>query len=240
MIKKITPISNNIIIPYECGIITFLVLHLFRFLQKLPPQIFIGNRVDLFNKSNFSNLSNEAKREIAIKRVRKIDIYILVCLFIEILCIFIANIPLGQNAFLKIAIVFLSILRIIDIIQVNINSSLFDIIMIKNKSNFMASVIRTIVNVFINYFEMIACFGIIYNYNLDNFKGMTHWSDSYYYSITTQTTFGFGSIIPIGYLKWITSLQLLLGYFFTALIISRLISLLPQGKSIAGDSQFDD
>lgn len=228
---------NNL--PSEYGIIALSIAKIFRLLQNLPLQVFIGNRVDAFNKTDFQNLTIEEKKAIAIKRSRQIDIYILCFLFIEFSSIIISQSPAGQNPIIKYLIIILAILRITDIIQVNVNLSLFDIIRIGKPFNYMASVVRTIANVFINYFEMILCFGIIYSYNVNSLTNISHWSDSYYYSITTQTTFGFGEIIPSGVIKWVTCLQLILGYFFTALIISRFISLLPQSKSIVGDSQSD-
>lgn len=227
-------------IPKEYGIITSFIAWFFRILQKLPPQVFIGNRTDSFTKSKFQTSSPEQRKAETIRRSRLIDIYILCCLLTEILCLIISQTHLGESFFLKAFIRLLVILRLIDIIQVNINLSLFDFIRTGKPSNYMASVVRTIINVVINYFEMILCFGILYHYQADQLSNITTWSDPFYFSIISQMTLGFGEIMPTGSLKLLTSLQFVLGYFFTALIIARFISLLPQGKTIAGDSQSDE
>jgi Ion channel len=227
-------------IPPEFGFITLVAANFFRWLQKISPSNFlIGNRIDAFNKSDFANLTDADKRKATIKRARKVDIYILACLTVEIGCVVMISFGLARYSLARYTILILAVLRLIDIIQVNINLSLFDVLRVGKEFNYMASVVRSIINVIINYFEIILCFGIIYSVNQKYLTDVIQWTDAFYYSAVTQITVGFGQSMPHEYVKLLTVLQFLLGYFFTALIIGRFIGLLPQNRTIARDGQSD-
>jgi len=175
-----------------------------------------------------------------IRRARKVDLYISICVALEILSVVLVSTKLAYSGLVQWAITIFVLLRLIDIIQVNINLSLFDVLRTGREFNYMASVVRSIINVMINYFEIILCFGIIYRFDQKYLNAASHWTDAFYFSVVTQITVGFGQIMPQGILKLVTVLQFILGYFFTALIISRFISLLPHVRTIAGDGQSDD
>lgn len=228
-------------IPPEYGFITRVIAGIFRFMQKVSlSQLFIQNRVDAFGKSDFLNLTADQRRVGAIKRAKRVDIYLLACVAFEIMAVIAVSNGLAHIGIIHWTIMILVILRLIDIVQVNINLSLFDVIRTGKELNYVASAVRLIINVLINYFEIILCFGIIYACNEKYLNPVSHWTDPFYYSIITQITVGFGQMAPHGILKLVTVLQFILGYFFTALIIGRFISLLPHGRTVAGDSQSDN
>lgn len=145
------------------------------------------------------------------------------------------KIPSISSTF-KTIIIILLVIRLIDITQVNVNLSIFDYLRNK-KVDYVASLVRVLVNTMINYFEMIICFGTIYLINIDKIKNAKSWFDSFYFSITTQLTIGYGDLSPLGINKLIASIQGLIGVFFSLIIISRFIALLPQVKSIIGDTK---
>jgi len=227
-------------IPPEFGYFALIIARIFRVLQYFPPQCFIGSRVKAFKDTDFNKLTPKQRKDVTIKRARKIDLYMIVWLLVEIAGLLIAASDLSNYLIVEYSLLILVSLRLIDIVQVNVNLSLFDVIRVGRSSNYMASVIRTIINVIINYFEILLCFTIIYIFNIDSLKGGDDWIDALYFSSVTQVTLGFGEIFPEGAMKLISILQLLLGFFFTALIIGRFISLLPQSRTIAKDGESDD
>jgi hypothetical protein len=228
-------------IPPEYGFLTLYIANFFRFLQKYSlSQLFIQNRVDAFAKSGFADLSGHDRKRQAIKRARKIDRYICACILAEIIGVaLVSRASLVMNGWIRWPVMIFAILRLVDIVQVNINLSLFDVLRTGREYHYMASVVRSIINVILNYFEIILCFGILYRFNEQHLDKARGWTDAFYFSVVSQVTIGFGEIMPGSSLRWLTALQFILGYFFTALIIGRFISLLPHGRTVAGDGQSD-
>jgi hypothetical protein len=228
-------------IPPEYGFITRGVAAFFRFLQKISiSQLFISNRVDAFNRSNFLLLTEDERKKATIHRARRVDLFICGCIALEILGVVIGSTSFGHVTIIRWFLEIVVVLRLIDILQVNINLSLFDVLRTGKDYHYMASVVRSIINVMINYFEIILCYGILYGYCEAHLDKTRDWMDAFYFSAITQVTVGFGEMMPRGALRWVTVSQFLLGYFFTALIIGRFISLLPQSRTIAGDGQSDE
>ena len=228
-------------IPPEYGFITRSVAGFFRLLQKVSiSQLFISNRVDAFNRSDFQHQTAEKRKIEAIRRAKRVDLFICSCIGFEILGVIIGGTSFGHTIIVRWLLEIVVILRLIDIVQVNINLSLFDVLRTGKDYHYMASVVRSIINVMINYFEIILCYGIVYGFCEPHLDKAKNWLDAFYFSAITQVTVGFGEMMPRGVLRWVTVSQFLLGYFFTALIIGRFISLLPQSRTIAGDGQSDD
>lgn len=228
-------------IPPEYGFITRGIAAFFRLLQKISiSQLFISNRVDAFSRSNFLHLTEEQRKKAAIYRAKRVDLFICGCIAVEFLGVIAGSTSVGHTTVIRWFFVIVVILRLIDIIQVNINLSFFDVLRTGKDYHYMASVVRSIINVMINYFEIILCYGILYGYCESHLDKTRDWMDAFYFSAITQVTVGFGEVMPRGALRWLTVSQFLLGYFFTALIIGRFISLLPQSRTIAGDGQSDE
>ncbi len=227
-------------IPKELGYLSYLVAIIFRILQKLSPQVFIANRAESFAKIT-SDISSDDLKKLTVKRANKIDFYIIVWLVIELASVIIST-NILDNCYVKYLLLTLITFRILDIVQININLSLFDIFYIEKRINYMASVVRTIVNTTINFFELIVCFGVFYSCNILELQSVKETSDAFYFSLITQVTmsFGYGDVMPVGVLRIVTCIQLLLGYFFAALILGRFISLLPQFKTVIKDGQADE
>lgn len=209
----------------EYGFIAYLTERVFRGLQWLPPQCFLNNRSDVQNK-NLNALTKEEKKEQTKKRARKIDMCIILYIVIECITFYNASSEYAEYTWFRAICYIIAILRLIDIVQVNVNMILFDPLRIRRK-HFMASLTRTVILLIINYFEIIICFAIMYLLNKNCFNNTSTWSDSLYFSIITQLTIGYGDIVPQGINKLIVCLQGILGLFFGLLILGRVISLLP-------------
>lgn len=213
----------------EYGIITPSVMFLFRLLQFLPFQVFYGNKTDHYHKV-LKDKTNEEKKNIAKKRAVFMEKVIVVYMCIEITMPFIYENYLHVNWF-KYLISTVLILRLIDIIQVNVNMILFDSLR-TDGFNRITKYTRAIILIIWNYFELILIFGFFYLSNHELLKGFTSWTDSYYFSTITQLTIGYGDLSPVGKIRFVTAFQGFIGTMFLAFIISKIISLVPELKEI--------
>ncbi|MCX7744287.1 MAG: potassium channel family protein [Flavobacteriales bacterium] len=216
----------------EYGIITPFFMLLFRFLQFLPFQLFYGNKTDYFHKFLQGKTPGE-KRTLARKRAIYIEIILIAFLIIELTVPYVYANYL-QTRWFKIVCTVILTLRLIDIIQVNVNLLLFDIIRTTSTS-LITKYTRAIILIIWNYFEIILIFGFYYLSNNHLLKGYSVWSDAYYFSGITQITIGYGDLSPSGYLRLATFCQGLIGTIFLVFIISRIISLIPELKEIDKD-----
>lgn len=211
----------------EFGFIAFIIERLFRFLQFLPPWLLLGNRPD-YQKS-FTDENRKTKTK---ERAAKIDIYIFIFIILEIFLIIMISTKYADNGFIKFFGLIIGILRIVDIVQVNVNMVLFDHLRIKKQKHFMASAVRTIVYNFINYFELILCFGFIYHFNHQFIIDYSSWFDAFYLSLNSQMGIGLADISPNYWNKLIFTIQSFVGFFFGLLIFARVIAILPNIKSV--------
>ncbi len=199
----------------------------FYFLQFLPPQRFIKNRVDSDDRRSYSELTPHEQKSITLKRVPKIDKYIRVWLYIEIACIFLIALKLNTGYVRWICVV-IPLLRLVDILQININILIFD--PIRTNHIFIASRTRLLINALINYFEIILLFGIFYNFSLHNLTDSYIWTNGFYFSVISQLTVGYGDIHPVHYFKIIATIQIIIGYLFGVLIIGSFLGILNDKK----------
>jgi hypothetical protein len=213
----------------EYGILTPSIMFFFRLLQFLPFQLFYGNKTDYYYKE-LKGKSTLERKEIAKKRAIFMEKIILTYMVIEILMPFIYENYLHVTWFKYIISVVLA-LRLIDIIQVNVNMILFDSIRTEG-FNRITKYTRAILLILWNYFELILIFGFFYLSNHEALKGFSTWTDSYYFSTITQLTIGYGDLSPTGHIRFITAFQGFVGTMFIAFIISKIISLVPELKEI--------
>lgn len=216
----------------EYGIITPFFMFLFRLLQFLPFQLFYGNKTDYFHKYLQGKTPGE-KRILARKRAIYIELILIAFLLIELIVPYIYANHLETPWFKTLCTIVLT-LRLIDIIQVNVNLLLFDIIR-TTSTTLITKYTRAIILIIWNYFEIILIFGFYYLSNNHLLKGYSVWSDAYYFSGITQITIGYGDLSPRGYLRLATFSQGLIGTIFLVFIISRIISLIPELKEIDKD-----
>ncbi len=96
----------------------------------------------------------------------------------------------------------------------------------------ISSAVRTLVLSFLNYLELLACFGIVYSTMPGTLVGSTGWMDDMYFSVVTQLTIGYGDIRPIGWARVVSVAQGLVAVAFTILILGRIVSVLPKIGSV--------
>lgn len=86
------------------------------------------------------------------------------------------------------------------------NLSVFDQLR-TNEQVLISSAVRTLVLSFLNYLELVICFGLVYATMLEQLVGASGWGDALYYSVVTQLTIGYGDIRPLGEARFVSSAQ---------------------------------
>ncbi len=182
--------------------------------------------------SRVAHVSSEAFRQnpraATAARSRRKESYILVWFIIELLLLLVAEIEVGWPLWIPRL---LACIRIVDIFQSSVNLSVFDQLRTDERI-VIASAVRTLVLSFLNYLELLICFGIVYVTMLEKLSGADGWMDAIYFSVVTQLTIGFGDIRPLGVARFVSATQGLVAVAFTILILGRLVSVLPKIESV--------
>lgn len=213
----------------EYGIITPSIMFFFRLLQFLPFQVFYGNKTDHYYDS-LKGKTHEETKNIARKRTIFMEKIILTYLVFEIIAPIIYE-NYFHDTRVKYIVSGVLALRLIDIIQVNVNMILFDNIR-TGGFNRITKYTRAIILIIWNYFELILIFGFFYLSNHQHLKGFNSWTDSYYFSTITQLTIGYGDLSPLAEIRFVTAFQGFVGTMFLAFIISKIISMVPELKEL--------
>ncbi len=206
--------------------LSFFIERGFHLLSHLTPERLIGpTRVRIQS----AHTSVEARLEAARRRGRRVEGYLVAWFSIEALAIVFGT--TCTNPWVTGVFVALMAGRILDIIQITGNISLFDRLKINWRYYYIENTVRTILLSMINYLEFIVCFGFMYcvagrSGRMLAFKESPF--DGYYFSGTTQLTIGYGDIVPFGWIKYLALFQGFLGFLFTILILGRFIALLPE------------
>lgn len=206
--------------------ISYAVERVFHALAALSPERLAGPtrvRIQTAHPDTVSRLSA------ARRRGRRVEAYLAAWLAIEA-----AAVGFGttcRNPWITGAFTALVLGRILDIIQITGNISLFDRLKINWRYYYIENTVRTILLSLVNYLEFILCFGFIYcmagrGGRLLRFPESAF--DGYYFSGTTQLTIGYGDIVPHGWIKYVALFQGFLGFLYAILILGRFIALLPE------------
>jgi hypothetical protein len=170
---------------------------------------------------------------VTIKRARRIEVYFLVWLSIDIVCAFI--VASHAQSLVSIA-AWLSMFHVFEICQTAINIAIFDKLRISGRPHFMASLARTLILSAANFVQICICFATFYAAHPNAFEDpLTSWSDAFYFSAATQLTVGYGDILPLGSFRLVAASQAFIGFFFALAVLGRFISFLPATPSVIGD-----
>lgn len=221
------------------SLISFGFERFFNALQYLPPQSILGRRHEI-------HAAEEGQTESQIlantrRNARKIDVYVsgwvAVAAVASILVL--ANI-LQAGGVITWVIWILAALRIIDILQVAVNVSVFDRLRVPGRHR-VASLVRTFVLSIVNYFELLTWFALVYATRPDLLNvrppASASFADSLYFSVVTQLTVGYGDILPSGMGRLIAGIQALVGFFFSLIILGRVVALLPRLEPVLHDDE---
>jgi hypothetical protein len=216
----------------DYSIITWFFERVFWFLHQLSPsRVAGGSRVAHVNSEAFRQ---NPKQATAIRSRRK-ELYILTWFVIEALLLLFAELEAGWPLWIPRA---LATIRILDIFQSSVNLSVFDQLRTDERV-VISSAVRTLVLSFLNYLELLICFGIVYVTMLGQLAGAETWLDAIYYSVVTQLTIGYGDIRPMGTARFVSAMQGLVAVAFTILILGRIVSVLPKIESVMKHSLDD-
>lgn len=207
--------------------ISYAVERVFHALALLSPERLAGPtrvRIQAQHSESWSRL------KAARRRGRRVEAYL--CAWIAIEAAAVAFGTTCRNPWITGAFTALMAGRILDIIQITGNVSLFDRLKINWRYYYVENTVRTILLSLVNYLEFIVCFGFFYcvagrGGRLLHFKDSAF--DGYYFSGATQLTIGYGDIVPSGWIKYLSLFQGFLGFLYAILILGRFIALLPEG-----------
>ncbi|WP_411279063.1 ion channel [Gemmatimonas sp.] len=125
----------------------------------------------------------------------------------------------------------LATIQIVDSFQSSVHLSVFDQLRTDERV-VISSAVRTLVLSFLNYLELLICFGIVYVSMLDKLSGADGWMDAIYFSVVTQLTIGFGDLRPLGVARFVSATQGLVAVACTIVIRGRIVSVLPKIESV--------
>jgi hypothetical protein len=209
----------------DSSIITWFFERAFWFLHQLSPSRMAGG-------SRVAHVNSEAFRQNPMQataiRSRRKELYILTWFVIEALLLLFAELEAGWPLWIPRV---LATIRILDIFQSAVNLSVFDQLRTDERV-VISSAVRTLVLSFLNYLELLICFGIVYVTMLGQLAGAETWLDAIYYSVVTQLTIGYGDIRPVGTARFVSAIQGLVAVAFTILILGRIVSVLPKIESV--------
>ncbi|CAN5240990.1 hypothetical protein BH11PSE2_BH11PSE2_03310 [soil metagenome] len=156
------------------------------------------------------------------KRAAAVDGYVAVWLGVEVLAA--AAICVTHPSFaVSVAIQVVMAIRILEIVQTNLSSTLFDLVS-GSPSRSPGSTARMVVMAGVNYVELLLLFGVIYGLNVSYVEGINQPVTGFYVSAMSQLSAGAGNIFPIGWVRFVQAAQGLSGAAVIVLALVRLIT----------------
>ncbi len=219
--------------------ITAVARGLFAFAKWLSPMQWlgwVGRRPDstsyfhLFRPRSDLTPAECGSKEFTRHRARAIEMYMVAWLVFELFAVSTVCLGLWQKWFVCIIAVLIGS-RIIEIIQVTVNATLFDALSGRPDER-VASRARMLVLAAVNFIELLLCFGVIYATDYLALRGAGRPVTAFYFSIITQLTIGYGDVYPTGWLRVVAAMQGLVGILFVILVFGRFMASLPQLRGI--------
>lgn len=217
----------------EYSLITWFFERLFWALHQLSPSRLVRKgRVEHLNSEHFKQDPTGSM----VRRSRRVEAYMLAWFAIEAIVLIATTNPVQLPLWIPRTLI---VIRILDIFQTSVNMSVFDQLRTAERL-VISSAVRTLVLSFLNYLELLVCFGILYTTMPGTLIGSTGWLDAMYFSVVTQLTIGYGDIRPTGWARFVSVSQGLVSVAFTILILGRIVAVLPKIGSVMKHSGDDE
>jgi hypothetical protein len=215
--------------------LTRVVRELFDLARWITPQAWLGYVFPILRLRHKLRPDEIADIEFSRLRARAIDNYIIGWFCLEIGCFAALGILQGPVAWFRWLATVVATLRIIEIVQLAVNTAVLDQTWTRADRQ-VANAVRYLVHAFVNVGELVLCFAIIYAVRLDALANAKSVVDALYFSVVTQFTIGYGDLLPTGTLRGVVVVQAIAAFIMSVLIISRAITVLPPMKELLVDS----
>ncbi len=218
----------------ECSPITSIAVKLFSFIKWLSPMQWISRFFPIYRPRSELTQEEIQSEDFINRRGPSIENYMIGWLIIEILLVILSCIVTWPN-WIKIIFGVVVASRIIEIIQVAVNTTLLDALSGRPDER-VSSIIRIIVLTGVNFIELLLCFGVIYATNYMSLSGAGKAITGFYFSIITQLTIGYGDVYPTGWLRIVAAVQGLIGIVFIILVFGRVMASFPQMHDVSREN----
>ena len=163
--------------------VTALARRLFDVAKWLSPMQWLGRQYPLFRSRSELTQAEIQSKAFTKQRARAIEMYM--CSWLGIETAIVTTSCLGPwGRWLRVALVLSVASRIIEVIQVTVNATVFDALSGRADELF-ASRARMIVLAGVNFVELWLCFGVIYAVDYTRLHGAGRPITAFYFSITT-------------------------------------------------------
>lgn len=218
--------------------ITFITLRLFELLKWLSVMKWLAvsgrcwpkSKLGLFRPRSELLQAEVNSDEFTRRRARAIESYLGLWLLLEIaVCVVVCVFPIAEA--MAVLITAFASIRILEIVQVTVNATLFDALSGRPDGK-VASSTRMFVLAGLNYLELCLCFGVIYATYHHELAGAGQPLTAFYFSAITQLTVGYGDVYATGWLRIVSALHGAVGVLFVILIFGRFVASLPRITSV--------
>ena len=211
---------------------------LFAAARWFSPRYWLAHWLPLFAAHNEIPPEKRGLTPYTRARARAIELYVLAWVLLEGVLVGVVLVtPVS-----KLIAVFVSLLvglRILDIVQTLANVTVFDRLSGHSDAR-LTSVARSLVLAFVNFMELVVCFGIVYAAAYTRLHGAGQPLTAFYFSVITQLTIGYGDVYPTGYLRVVAASQGLVSLLFVVLVFARFVGTLPPEGALLEPSLGDE
>jgi len=200
----------------------------------LSPMQWLRGPVPEFKRRRDLTRQEIESVEFARRRARLVELYLVAWFAIELLavaCVLAAHL----NAWAQGIIAVVAALRVIEIVQVTMNTTVFDS-MSGRADERVVSRARMIVLAAINYVELVVCFGLFYAMWWTSLHGAGQPATAFYFSAVTQLTIGYGDVYPTGWLRALAAAQGFTAVLFLVVVAGRFVASMPPFSGIIDSS----
>lgn len=203
---------------------------LFERAKWLSPMQWLSHRYPLLRSRTALTQQEVHSKKFATRRGRAIEFYIFCWWIVEVIFVVISCL-MSWPPWARILFAIPPGLRILEIMQVTVNATLFDALS-GRPDELIGSRARMLVLSSLNYLELVTCFGIIYALNITLLKGAEIPPTAFYFSTITQLTIGYGDVSPTNWLQIIVAVQGFMNILFVVLVFGRFMASFPQVDSL--------